>query len=157
MSPRSDDPVEPMGNLVAIAALCPTQITVGMAEVDKKRRRYRDLKDKREFLSRRIVPVLLGPDRRSYMIDRHHLTRALLDEGVAQVAVKVEGNPFFCRMSAAAFWTILTIADGATPTTSGENASSSIKRCRVVLPISATTHSAACLGRRGVAEVSLRT
>jgi hypothetical protein len=105
MSPRSDDPVEPRVDLVAIAALCPTQITVGMAEVDKKRRRWRDVKDKAEFLGRRMVPVLLGPDRRSYVIDRHHLTRALLDEGVAEVAVTVRAD--LSHLSKAAFWGLL--------------------------------------------------
>lgn len=105
MSPRSDDPVEPMVDLVPIAALCPTQITVGMAEVDKKRRRFRDVKDKGEFLSRRMVPVLLGPDRRSYVMDRHHFTRALLDEGVAQVAVTVRAD--LSHLPKAAFWNFL--------------------------------------------------
>jgi hypothetical protein len=34
---------------VAIAALCPTQIIVGMAEVDKTRRRWCDGKEKAIF------------------------------------------------------------------------------------------------------------
>jgi hypothetical protein len=46
---RHDDPGDPLPALVAIAALCPTQITVGMAEADTKRRRWRDVKDKGGF------------------------------------------------------------------------------------------------------------
>ena len=91
-----------MVDLVPIATLRPTQITVGMAEVDKKRRRWRDVKDKEEFLGRRMVPVVLGPNRARYVIDRHHLTRALLDEGVAQVAVTVRAD--LSHLSKAEFW-----------------------------------------------------
>jgi hypothetical protein len=44
--------VEPLLDLVAIAVLRPTQITVGMAEVDKKRRRRCDVMEKGIFPGR---------------------------------------------------------------------------------------------------------
>jgi len=90
---------------IAIAALRPTQVTVGRSEVDEKRRRWRDVKDKRQFLSRHRVPVLLGPDRHCYMLDRHHLARALLDEGVTQIAVTIWAD--LSHLSHSGFWTFL--------------------------------------------------
>jgi hypothetical protein len=91
--------------MIAIMALRPTQVTVGRSEVDGKRRRWRDVKDKRQFLSRHRVPVLLGPNRHCYTLDRHHLARALLDEGVTQLAVTIWAD--LSRLSNSAFWTFL--------------------------------------------------
>ena len=101
----ADHPHEPLPGLIAITALRPTQVTVGRSEVDEKRRRWRDVKDKRQFLSTHRVPVLLGPNRHSYMLDHHHLARALLDEGVTQVAVTVLAD--LSHLSNPAFWTFL--------------------------------------------------
>jgi hypothetical protein len=102
---RPDYPRQQPLDLVPIAKLRPTQITVGMAEVEKKRRRWRDVKDKAEFLDGHTVPVLLGPNRRRYVIDHHHLARALLDEGVPEVAVAVRAD--LSHLSKAAFWNFL--------------------------------------------------
>ena len=90
---RPDYPLQQPLALVPIAALRPTQNTVGMAEVDKKRRRWRGIEDKGGFLDDHTVPVLLGPNRRRYVIDHHHLARALLDEGVPEIAVAVRADP----------------------------------------------------------------
>jgi len=45
--------------------------------------------DRPEFLARHMIPVLLGPKKRFYVIDHHHLARALLDEGCETVQVNV--------------------------------------------------------------------
>ena len=39
-----------------------------------------------------MIPVVLGPKDRNYVIDHHHLARALHDEGVKEVAVTVIAN-----------------------------------------------------------------
>src|SRR6185437_2300472 len=81
---------EPRITPVAFADLKPTQMTVGMREVDEKRKVWREKEAHGDsFLGRRLIPVLLGPKGRSYVIDRHHLTRALMDEGVEHVATTV--------------------------------------------------------------------
>ena len=82
---------EPVLIPVPVAELRPTQMTVGMREVEAKRRAWRERADKDgpEFLGRHMIPVLLGPKSRHYVIDHHHLARALLEEGVAHVAVNV--------------------------------------------------------------------
>jgi hypothetical protein len=89
---------EPMLNQVAITDLRPTQVTVGMVEVAAKRRAWRDKcaggdpEKAAAFLDRHMIPVIAGPKGRSYVIDHHHLARALLDEGVTHVRVTVIGN-----------------------------------------------------------------
>ena len=55
----------------------------------EKRLRWREYpKDKKaEFLGRHMIPVIFGPKERSYVVDHHHLARALHEEGIKQVLV----------------------------------------------------------------------
>jgi hypothetical protein len=82
---------EPVVATVAIADLRPTQITVGMREVEAKRKRWRETGTKKgeRFLGKHIIPVILGPKGRHYVIDHHHLALALHQEGVRELAVTV--------------------------------------------------------------------
>ena len=98
---------EPILHPVAIGALRPTQITVGMREVEAKRKAWRARKDSKaaEFLGRHMIPVILGPKQRPYIIDHHHLARALLEEGVEHVLVTVVAN--LERLERDAFWFVL--------------------------------------------------
>jgi len=82
---------EPRVNPVAIADLRPTQITVGMREVDTKRLYWRNESEKEggAFLGRHMIPVVKGPKKRLYVIDHHHLALALLQEGVEHVLTSV--------------------------------------------------------------------
>jgi len=86
--PRS---VEPLLHPFAIAALRPTQMTVGFREVARKRAewRARTLADEPDFLGRHMIPVVLGPRGHPWLIDNHHLARALYEEGVEHVLVNV--------------------------------------------------------------------
>jgi Putative ParB-like nuclease len=78
---------EPILQPIPILSLRPTQMTVGMREVKEKRKRLREhwRKHKKikqgQFLGRHMIPVVLGPDQRHYVVDHHHLARALHDEG----------------------------------------------------------------------------
>ena len=85
---------EPILKPVAIADLRPTQMTVGIREVKEKRKRWRDESKKKgaEFLGKHMIPVVLGPKDRHYVIDHHHLARALHEEGVEDVLVTVVKN-----------------------------------------------------------------
>jgi hypothetical protein len=98
---------EPILHPVAIDELRPTQITVGMREVDAKRKAWRAAKAPKaaEFLGRHMIPVILGPKQRPYIIDHHHLARALLEEGVEHVLVTVVAN--LRRLERDAFWFVL--------------------------------------------------
>jgi hypothetical protein len=95
---------------VAIVDLRPTQITVGMREVEAKRKHWRETAKKTkkkagEFLSKHLIPVVLGPKDRHYIIDHHHLARALHDEGVKEVAVTVISN--LRALDRDAFWAVM--------------------------------------------------
>jgi hypothetical protein len=65
---------DPVLQSVAIADLRPTQITVGMREVQAKRKHWREKKGKKgaEFLGKHMIPVIRGPKDRPYVIDHHH-------------------------------------------------------------------------------------
>src|SRR6478752_4759009 len=80
---------EPTLKPVNIEDLRPTQITVGMREVEAKRKRWREKGSKKElkFLEDHMIPVILGPKGRHYIIDHHHLALALLGEGIKNVLV----------------------------------------------------------------------
>jgi hypothetical protein len=96
---------EPVLHPIPIASLRPTQMTVGMREVKEKRQRWRTHKKKEEFLGRHMIPVILGPKKRHYIIDNHHLTRALHDEGETNVLVTIVAN--LSSLEQDAFWVVL--------------------------------------------------
>ena len=98
---------EPRLTTVAIDDLRPTQITVGIREVNEKRKRWRELAAKAggQFLGKHMIPVVLGPKGRSYVIDHHHLARALHEEGVKQVAVTHIDN--LSELDQDAFWRVM--------------------------------------------------
>ena len=82
---------EPILQPVSILSLRPTQMTVGMREVKEKRKRFREKKAKKqaETIGKHMIPVVLGPDKKFYVVDHHHLARALHEEGVRDVFVTV--------------------------------------------------------------------
>ena len=98
---------EPLLKPVAICDLRPTQITVGMREVETRRKHWRTLGDKKEaeYLGKHMIPVILGPKRRHYIIDHHHLVRALHDEGVKELLVTVISD--LGALDADGFWFVL--------------------------------------------------
>jgi len=77
-----------------IVALRPTQMTLGHREVMLKRRawRRRSIKAREAYLDSHPVPVVIGPKGRYWMVDKHHLARALWEEGVKTVLVRVVGG-----------------------------------------------------------------
>src|SRR5467141_112687 len=98
---------EPVLKPVSIADLRPTQITVGMREVREKRQHWRKRKPEKmaEFLGKHMIPVILGPKKRHYIIDHHHLSLALHEEGVEDVLVEVVAD--LRGLDRDAFWTVL--------------------------------------------------
>jgi hypothetical protein len=98
---------EPVLTTVAITDLRPTQITVGMREVEAKRKRWKEIAGKKggKFLGSHMIPVVLGPKHRHYVVDHHHLARALHEEGVKDVAVTSIAN--LSALDSDAFWTVM--------------------------------------------------
>ena len=99
---------EPILKPVPILSLRPTQMTVGMREVKEKRKRWREHKSEKkraELLGKHMIPVVHGPDQHFYVVDHHHLARALHDEGVRDVLVTVIGD--LTMVARAAFWGVM--------------------------------------------------
>jgi hypothetical protein len=96
---------EPRVHPVLLGELHPTQLTVGMREVRAKRRRWREVGRKAEFLGNHLIPVIQGFRDRYYVIDHHHLAVALHQEGVAEIAVTVVAD--LRKLDKDAFWTYL--------------------------------------------------
>lgn len=78
-----------MGKRVAIADLRPTQMTLGMFFVGQRRAEFAALSAKKlkKLVAKKSVPAVRGPDKRYWMVDRHHFCRALHETGVDKVEV----------------------------------------------------------------------
>lgn len=91
----------PVSHPVDIDDLRPTQITVGYREIEEHAERLKKLaKDK--LVRKHVIPVVKGPKDRLYVIDHHHLCRALLLAGSDQVSVTVVLN--LQRLQKEEFW-----------------------------------------------------
>ena len=90
-----------------INRLRPTQMTVGMYEVRRKRKAWaeRDKEKLEDYLARHMVPVVIGPDHELFLIDHHHLARALLEEGMKSVFVHFVDD--FSMVKGDAFWALM--------------------------------------------------
>jgi hypothetical protein len=89
---------------VPILSLRPTQLTVGRREVEQKRGEIRALGDEQwpAYLGHHMIPVVLGPKNRPYIVDNHHLTLALHLEGLTQVLVTNVAD--VSKLSKRSFW-----------------------------------------------------
>jgi len=102
---------EPILQPIPILSLRPTQMTVGMKEVKEKRKRVREYlqehtkKKQGEFLGRHMIPVVVGADKQHYVVDHHHLARALHDEGVESAIVTVIAD--LTMVDQDAFWGVM--------------------------------------------------
>ena len=99
---------EPRVHPVAILSLRPTQMTVGMREVKEKRKRFREHESKKkqdELIGKHMIPVVVGPNERYYVVDHHHLARALHDEGIKDILVAVIGD--LTMVGKDAFWGVM--------------------------------------------------
>ena len=92
---------------VAPSELRPTQMTLGFREVDVKRRQWHDADDdaRAKILRRHVVPTVVGPKNRHFIVDHHHFTKAMIDEKVSLIAVFVIAN--LADLDKDEFWTVL--------------------------------------------------
>jgi len=76
---------------VQLEELRPTQITVGYREVSAKRAHWTSLdkKGRASAIDSHWFPAVLGPKKRYYVVDHHHLGLAWLKEGVSSARVTV--------------------------------------------------------------------
>jgi len=99
--------LEPILKPTPIHELRPTQITVGLREVETKRREWRDRSahEGSDFLGRHLIPIVVGPKKRHYLVDHHHLARALHEEGVELVLTTVVAD--LAHLEKDEFWVFL--------------------------------------------------
>ena len=98
---------EPRVHPIKILDLRPTQMTVGMIEVKDKRKRFKEMDKKKQetTIGKHMIPVVVGPDERYYVVDHHHLARALHDEGIKDILVTVIGD--LRMVEPDAFWGVM--------------------------------------------------
>lgn len=91
----------------SIDALRPTQMTVGYAEVQQKRQLWKGMKkaERDRFLSHHWFPAVEGPKNDLYIVDHHHLGRALLEEGVKDCQVVLLKN--LDQLDRPEFWVVM--------------------------------------------------
>ena len=92
---------------VPVADLRPTQMTIGLREVEHKRREWREAgtKARAKLLRRHVLPAVIGPKERPYIVDHHHFARALWEEKAGLVAIYVLAD--LSHLSKHEFWTYL--------------------------------------------------
>ena len=92
---------------IAVEELRPTQMTVGLREVEQKRRQWRDgdLEVRSKLLRHHVLPAVIGPKHRPYIVDHHHFARALLEEKAGCVAVYIVAD--LSNLPKHEFWTYL--------------------------------------------------
>ena len=64
---------------VQIADLRPTQLTLGLSEVKERAMKLekQSPEDRKNYLEKKAIPYVLGPGKHIYIVDHHHLARAL--------------------------------------------------------------------------------
>jgi len=92
---------------VRLEKLRPTQGAVGYDEVAFRRRQLSALRseERDRFISERPFPAVLGPSAEHFIIDGHHLGRALLEEGVGMAPLSLIED--FSHLEPIAFWQVM--------------------------------------------------
>ena len=104
-----------MSELIKISKLRPTQITIGFSEVSARAKQIAALgkKEQKDYIDERIVPCVTGPKNNLYIIDRHHMCRALLEADHDTVRGKVVGD--LSRVDKDEFWRFMDLRGWAHP------------------------------------------
>ncbi|MEH8262579.1 ParB-like protein [Aeromonas veronii] len=79
---------------IGIDALHPTQGGVGQIQVNETQATLAGMSAKQldKLMKKKEIPVVIAPDSSYWLVDRHHLTKALWQQGVKDARVKVIGR-----------------------------------------------------------------
>ena len=82
-------------------------MTVGLREVELKKAEWRaaSAKSRVKLLRRHVLPAVIGPHDRPFIVDHHHFARALLDEDAGDVAIFIIDD--LSHLPKDEFWTYL--------------------------------------------------
>lgn len=103
-SARLDALFEGRSGKVSILDLHPTQMAVGNREVEYKTRAFQDMtrKEAKKYLKEHPAAVVLGPQKRLYIIDRHHTAKAAWLAGIPRIDARLKAD--FSHLSKKQFW-----------------------------------------------------
>ena len=92
---------------VSVDDLHPSQMSVGYLEVHEKQNRLHQMKKKEldDYLYNHKVPVVLGIDKKMFIIDHHHLCMAAHNLGLSHVYVEVLED--WSHLSEYEFWSAM--------------------------------------------------
>jgi hypothetical protein len=98
-----------------IEELRPTQMAVGYEEVSRKRKEWRERSatEAKSFLDNHRFPAVRGPNKRYYIVDHHHLGRALLEENVELAFIAVLHD--WSHLDQDEFWIVMNHYQWAHP------------------------------------------
>lgn len=92
--------------VIPLSKIKPTQITVGLRQVETKQKRLRKLARQPEklatFLLERPIPLVKGPEGKPYAIDHHHLGHALVRENFKTAPMVWIAD--YSSLSKSSFW-----------------------------------------------------
>ena len=74
---------------IPIADLRPTQLTLGMSEVAARAAKIAKLPadDRETYIDGKAIPHVIGPGKKLFIVDHHHLVRALWSLGIGEAAL----------------------------------------------------------------------
>ena len=77
------------GQKILISKLRPTQMTLGLDEVTARAKKIADLSPSalEDLLQEKAIPHVLGPGKHVYIVDHHHLARALWSVQVSEAVL----------------------------------------------------------------------
>ena len=87
-----------------ILDLRPTQMALGLNEVEYRVKKLRDMKagERDTYLHDRRVPIVIGDRSRIYIVDHHHLVRSCWEVGLEEVPVEQKAD--LSHLSRKEFW-----------------------------------------------------
>ncbi len=102
---------------IAIVELRPTQMTLGLDEVRARAAKIakQSPAERQQYLERKCIPHVIGPGQRLYIVDHHHLCRALWSLDIHEAVLGerladwsgMETKPFWREMEATGYcWPI---------------------------------------------------
>jgi hypothetical protein len=83
--------IESKLQMIAVADLRPTQMTIGLKEVARKRQQWAAMgkKKRRAAMTEMLFPAVIGPGKAYYILDHHHSAVALVKERAHDVQVGI--------------------------------------------------------------------
>jgi hypothetical protein len=85
----------------------PTQFALGVKDSEHKVKKLKNMsaKQRKAYLSDRLIQVVAGPKSVYYIIDHHHLVRACWEAGIKKVPVEVKLD--LSHLNIKKFWTMM--------------------------------------------------